>query len=171
MSEVEIFTPTGVLAGTTARVPLTNDGPDLSSPLPVSDARWYPIDGSRPTHRGDGRVSPDDILVVATPEPELKVHMAWYSVTIDVGPYRVSGRLATHPGFDPVRAIARPSGCFVALRDVTIELVDQPGAGAAERPYVHVNRYAVDRVDSTLMLGFYFPGAHFVGKEPEPVPA
>ena len=57
---------------------------------------------------------------------------------------------------------------FVALHEATIELPEQSGATAAERPYVHVNRYAVERVDSTLMLGFFFPGARFVGKEPEP---
>ncbi len=168
MAEVEIFTPTGVLAGTTARVPLTNDGPDLLSPIAVADARWYPLDGAPPAHRGDALVVPDDILVIATQEPELKVHMAWFAVTIDVGPYRVSGQLATQPGFDPAASLARPSGGFVALHEATIELPEQSGATAAERPYVHVNRYAVERVDSTLMLGFFFPGARFVGKEPEP---
>lgn len=166
MTEIEIFTPTGVLAGVTARAPLSNDGPDLSAPLTVADGRWYPIDGSPPTRCGDDCVAPDDILVLVTPEPELKVHMAWYSVRLEVGPYVVAGRLATHPGFDPARAIARPTGGFVALRDATIELVGQPGAGVAERAYVHVNRYAVDRVDSQLMLGFYFPGAQFTAQEP-----
>jgi hypothetical protein len=166
MFEVEIFTPTGVLEGSTALMPFTNDGPDLSTPLAVADARWYPIDGTAPQHRGDGRVDPDDMLIVATPPPEMTVHMASYSVSLDIGPYRVSGRLATHPGFDPERALARPGGGFVALRDVAIELPGEVDAGFAERPYVHVNRYAVDRVASSLMLGFYFPGAQLIAKEP-----
>lgn len=165
MSEVEIFTPTGVLVGTTARVPLTNDGPDLTNPLAVEDARWYPIDGARPVHRGDTTVAPDDILLVVTPEPELKIHMAWYSVALEVGPYRVSGRLATHPGFDPARALARPGSTFVPLSDATIELTGRDDAGSAERPYLHVNRYAVDRVTSSLMLGHFFPGARLVPQE------
>jgi hypothetical protein len=166
MAEIEIFTPTGVLAGETARVPLTADGPDLLAPLMLAEARWYPIDGSRPSHRGDDCVAPDDVLIVVTPDPELKVHMAWYSIILDVGPYRVTGQLATHPGFDPARAIARPSNGFVGLREATIELRDQPGASIAERTHVHVNRYAVDSVSSSLMLGFFFPGARLVKQEP-----
>jgi hypothetical protein len=85
--------------------------------------------------------------------------MTWFSVTLDIGPYRVTGELATHPGFDPSRALARPGGIFVPLREARIELLAADGAGAAERPHVHVNRYAVERVVSSLMLGHYFPGA------------
>jgi hypothetical protein len=166
MAEVEIFTPTGVLAGLTAGTPLTDGGPDLLARLRVQEGRWYPIDGGPPSYRGDTGVEPDDILVIATPEPELRVHMASYSVTLDVGPYRVSGSLATHPGFDPARALARPSTGFVALHGATIELLGQPGAGVAERAYVHVNRYAVESVSSSLMLGFYFPGARLLEQEP-----
>jgi hypothetical protein len=92
--------------------------------------------------------------------------MAWYSVALDVGPYHVSGRLATHPGFDPARALTRPSTGFVALRDATIELAGQVDAGVAERTYVHVNRYAVESVASSLMLGIYFPGARLLKQEP-----
>ncbi|HEY4226770.1 MAG TPA: hypothetical protein VGM49_00395 [Candidatus Limnocylindrales bacterium] len=165
MADVEIFTPVGVLAGTTSQVPLTNDGPNLASPLPVLDARWYPLDGSRASHRGTETVQPDDILLIVTPELDLRIHMAWYSVALEVGPYRVSGRLATLPGFDPARAIARPSGSFVALSDVTIEVVRQNVASSAARPHVHVNRYAVDRVTSSLMLGHFFPGARLVAQE------
>ena len=47
MAEVEIFTAAGVFAGTTSRIPLTNDGPNLASPLTIQEARWYPLDGSR----------------------------------------------------------------------------------------------------------------------------
>jgi hypothetical protein len=163
--ELEIFTPLGVLAGTTATAPLTNDGPDLVQPLALRDSRWYPIDGARPAHRGETSVGPDDILLIVTPPPELKVHMAWYSVALEVGPYRVSGRLATHPGFDPARALARPGSTFIALSDATVELVGRDDAGIAQRPYLHVNRYAVDKVTSSLMLGHFFPGARLVAQE------
>lgn len=170
MAEIEIFTPTGVLAGSAAGVPLTNEGPDLSSPLDVHHARWYPVDGGRPSHRGVSQAQPDDILLIVTPEPELKVHMAWYSVALEVGPYRVSGRLATHPGFDPERALARPGSTFVPLRDAVIELIGRDDSGSAERPYLHVNRYAVERVTASLMLGFYFPGARLVTRDPVAAP-
>jgi hypothetical protein len=165
VSDVEIFTTTGVLAGTTTGVPLTNDGPDLVQPLLLEDVRWYPLDGSRPGARDAATVLPDDILLIVTPMPELRVHMAWYSVGLDVGPYRVSGRLATHPGFDPAKAISRPGSAFIALSDATIELAGRDEAGAASRPYLHVNRYAVERVTSSLMLGYFFPGAHLVAQE------
>ena len=165
MVELEIFTPTGVLSGSAAQEPLPSDGPDLVEPLSVDDARWYPIDGSRPTQRGTTTIGPDDILLIVTPEPELKVHMAHFAVALEVGPYRVSGRLATHPGFDPERSLARPGGTFVALTEVSIELVDHEDAGFAQRPYLHVNRYAVDQATSTLMLGHFFPGARLVAHE------
>ena len=166
MAEVEIFTPTGVFAGTTEGAPLTNDGPDLASRLVLDDARWYPIDGTTPVHQGTASVDPDDILLIVTDAPEMKVHMAWYSIALEVGPYRVSGRLATHPGFDPAKALARPGGTFISLSDAVVELVDQDGGDKAERAHLHVNRYAVERVDSTLMLGHFFPGARLVAHEP-----
>ncbi len=165
MAEVEIFTPAGVLAGLTSGVPLTNSGPDLTSALRVQDARWYPLDGGRAEHRNVSHVPPDDILVIVTPPPDLMVHMTWFAVTLDVGPYRVSGELATHPGFDPTRALARPGSIFVPLRDARIELVDERGAGTADRDHVHVNRYAVERVTSSLMLGHFFPGARLLTPE------
>ncbi|MGH9887582.1 MAG: hypothetical protein ACREBE_18775, partial [bacterium] len=154
-----------VLAGTTTHVPLTTDGPDLSEPLTLDEARWYPLDGSPPDVRGAATVVPDDILLIVTPEPELKAHMAWYAIGLDVGPYRISGRLATLPGFDPARAIARPGSAFVPLSDATIELRSDDDAGSASRPYLHVNRYAVERIASSLMLAHFFPGAHQVPQE------
>jgi hypothetical protein len=169
--DVEIYTPAGVLAGTTDHGPLTPDGPDLTDALAVSDARWYPVDGSPPAQRGDVSIDPDEILLITSPEPEpeLKVHMDWYSIAVEIGPYRVSGRLATHPGFDPARALLRPGSDFVALSDATIELVGRDDAGTAQRPYLHVNRYAVDRVTSSLMLGHFFPGARLVAEDAAPV--
>jgi hypothetical protein len=100
--DVEIYTPSGVLMGTTAHVPLTSDGPDLVEALTVSEARWYPVDGTTPSKRGEVSVDPDDILLIITPEPELKVHMAWYSIALEVGPYRISAawrrtRASTRP--------------------------------------------------------------------------
>jgi hypothetical protein len=169
VSDVEIFTPTGVLAGWTAGIPLTNDGPDLGQPLAIDEGRWYPLDGARPSHRDSITLAPDDILLIVTPTPELKMHMAWYPIALDVGPYRVSAQLATHPGFDPAKALVRPGSTFVALSDATVELIGRDAAGGAQRPHLHVNRYAVDRVTSTLMLAHFFPGARLVGQEIAPV--
>jgi hypothetical protein len=161
LAEVEIYTPTGVVAGVTARVPLSTEGPDLSEPLAIGDARWYPLDGGKPTNRGDVRLQPDEILLLVTDEPDMTVHMNLYAITLEVGPYRVSASIAMLPGFDPDRALTRPGGSFIPLRDATIELLGRPEIAPAERVHIHVNRYAVERVTSSLILRFYFPGAQF----------
>jgi len=161
LAEVEIYTPTGVVAGVTARVPLSTEGPDLSEPLAIGDARWYPLDGGKPTTRGDVRLQPDEILLLVTDEPDMTVHMNLYAITIEVGPYRISASIAMLPGFDPDRALTRPGGSFIPLRDATIELLGRPEIAPAERVHIHVNRYAAERVTSSLVLGFYFPGAQF----------
>jgi hypothetical protein len=168
MAQVEIFTPTGVVAGIMSRTDLVQQ-PDLRSPVPVDKARWYPLDGSKPEHRGTVLVPPDDVLVVYVPEPEMTLHATWYSIVIEIGPYRVRGRMPTPVGFDPNRALARPGGAFVALREASVELMNRLDAGIAERSTVHVSRYAVERVESALMLGFFFPGAHLTTVAEAPV--
>ncbi len=169
MPEVEVFTSAGVLAGTTERAPLSADGPDLLSPLQIVDSRWYPIDGTAPAHGGEAHVSPDDILVIVTPPLDITVHMTWHTLVLDIGPYRVTGEFATHPGFDPEKSIARPGGPFVPLREVTIKLLGDEAA-IARRRHVHVNRYAVDEVNSSLVLAHFFPGARLVEPEAVSVP-
>lgn len=172
MSDCEIYTPTGVLAGTADVTPVTVDGPDLVDPVTVAGASFFPLDGEEPTQRPVTSVEPDDMLVVVTPPSELRVHLTWYAIAVEVGPYRVTGSISTHPGFDPEKSIARPSSEFVPLSEVTIELLGHPEAGSAERAHVHVNRYAVDRVTSPIMLGHYFPGAQLETRSVlVPVPA
>ena len=159
MPQVEIFTPTGVVSGSTARATVGSDAKGAPAPWPVEASRWYPLDGSTPQRRGSITVGTDEILVAIVAPPPFTVHAGWYPIELEIGPYRVVGRLPTSPGFDPARALARPTGAFVALRDVSISLPGRPESRVAERPFAHVNRYAVDRVASTLMLGFFFPGA------------
>jgi len=169
MADIEIYTPTGVLAGVTARVPLSNNGSDLTAPLAVEDARWYPHDRGRPEQRGRLRVIPDEILLIVTGDEDMTVHMNFYPITLDVGPYRVTATIAMLPGFDPERALARPGHTFIPLREATIELLGRTDVEPAKRDYIHVNRYAVEMVSSSLMLGFFFPGAHYAKQEAEPV--
>ncbi len=169
MAQVEIFTTGGVISGSTPRLPLVADGPDLQSPLPLTDARWYPNDGSPPSQVDSVHVPPDDILVVVTPEPDVRVHATWYPITLELGPYRVTGQISTPPGFDPARALTRPGGAFVPVWDAVVELRDRVDSSAAERAHVEVNRYAVERVVSPLTLAFHFPGATLVTAEGAPV--
>ncbi len=102
-----------------------------------------------------------DDLVAAVLDEELAgpVHAAWHVIRLEAGPYFIEGELPTMPGFDPGRALTRPTGEFVLLRDVRVTLLDRPEAGAASHPQALVNRYSVDRVGADLMLGFFFPGA------------
>ena len=68
--------------------------------------------------------------------------------------------MPTLPGFDPGRALARPTGEFVLLRTSG---VGPRRPGRRRHPAAAlVNRYAVDRVAADLMLGFFFPGAEMV---------
>jgi hypothetical protein len=159
MPKVEIFTPTGVVSGSTARGTVTSDAKGAPAPLPVDASRWYPLDGTAPLHRGSITVTSEEILVVILAPPPFTIHAGWYPIELDLGPYHLEGRLPTAPGFDPARALARPTGAYVALRDVSISLTGRSDAGIAERAYAHVNRYAVERIASGLMLGFFFPGA------------
>jgi hypothetical protein len=158
MPQLEVFTPTGVVAGTTLRDDLVLS-PDVRSPVLIERARWYPIDGASPEHRGSVLVPPDDVLIVVMLENDPIVHSTWYALDLEVGPYRVRARMPVVPGFDPARALARPGGAFVALWGASIELIDRPETGVAHRASVHVNRYAVECVESSIMLGFFFPGA------------
>ena len=115
MAEVEIFTPTGVLAGLTAGVPLSTNGPDLTAALNVREARWFPlVRRAAPSRSARPRSPRTTSSSSSPPQPAVQVHMTWYSVTLDLGPYRVTGELATHPGFVPEQSLARPGSTFVA---------------------------------------------------------
>jgi hypothetical protein len=170
VSDCEIYTPAGVLTGTADVTSVTIEGASILDPFTVAGTTWYPLDGGPPTQRPVTAVQPDDLLVVVTPAPDLFVHLTRYPIAVELGPYRVLGSLATHPGFDPEKSISRPGGTFVPLSDVTIELLGHPEAGTAQRGHVHVNRYAVDRVTAPIMLGHFFPGAQLETQQ-VPVPA
>jgi len=98
-------------------------------------------------------------VVVAPADTQIIVHPAWHEVALLCGPYLVSGRMPTMPGFDPARALARPTGSFVLLDSVTLSLAARPNSGTIEHGVAWVNRYVVERVESDLELGFFFPGA------------
>lgn len=160
---VEIYGATGVAIGVVARQGRLRDILDGGGDVLVERVTWHPIDGSAPDPRGELAVSGDDILIaVADVIGDLPVHAQWHEISLDVGPYRVTGSMPTMPGFDPGRALARPSGEFVLLRDVRITLAADADGGAVEQPAALVNRYVVDRVAADLMLGFYFPGAEML---------
>jgi len=172
---VEIFAAGGIAVGMMARAGHLREALETGTPLQIDQATWHDLDGTAPRKIGDATVEPDDVFLAASDEDtDLPVHAQWHDLALDVGPYRVLGQMATMPGFDPGRALARPTGEFVHLRDVSIALVGETEVGMT-RDAILANRYVVDRVEADLMLGFFFPGATIVqvggGSETAPVGA
>jgi hypothetical protein len=160
---VEIYGAAGVAVGVVAQAGRLRDVLESGIDLLVEQAAWHPLDGSRPQPSGSLAIAEDDIMIaIADQVDDLPVHAQWHDIALDVGPYRVSGQIPTMPGFDPGRALARPTGEFVLLRDVRIALAGDDGGGFVTQPAAFVNRYVVDRVAADLMLGFFFPGAEMV---------
>jgi hypothetical protein len=160
---VEIYGAAGVAVGVVAQAGRLREVLESGLDLLVERAAWHPLDGSRPQPSGSLAIAEDDVMIaIADQVDDLPVHAQWHDIALDVGPYRVSGQIPTMPGFDPGRALARPTGEFVLLRDVRIALASDVGGGEVTQPAAYVNRYVVDRVAADLMLGFFFPGAVMV---------
>jgi hypothetical protein len=160
---IEIYGNTGVAIGVVTRQGPIRDTLECGDDLVVEGATWHPLDGTRARPAGSVTVAEDDILIAVADDPNvIPVHAQWHDVSVDVGPYRVTGQLPTMPGFDPGRALARPTGEFVLLKDVRISLGSDAEGPAVTQPAAFVNRYVVDRVAADLMLGFFFPGAEMV---------
>ena len=99
------------------------------------------------------------MLAVGDDEPEHPGPCVMAQLRIVASPYALAGEMPTLPGYDPGRALARPTGEFVLLRDVCLAVGDDPSLARPLAPVALVNRYVVERVSADLMLGFYFPGA------------
>lgn len=157
---VEVYTGGGMAGGILVRSGALREALSSGDRLQLEQAVWQGLDDPAPRPAGTVDVNVDEILfAVADDAPDAPVHAAWHHVVLDSGPYVVEGDLATLPGFDPGRSLARPSGEFVLLRDVRMSLRDHPDAGASVGDHALVNRYAVERIQADLMLGFFFPGA------------
>jgi hypothetical protein len=159
-NRVEAYTTGGVATGVVARPGPLRETLEGASEIQIEEARWLPLDGSGEGAPGQLTLQVDDMLLVVAEEPDgIPVHAQWHSIELDAGPYRVYGEMPTMPGFDPGRALARPTGEFVLLRDARITLLGRDDAGEATSTQLLVNRYTVDRIAADLMLGFFFPGA------------
>jgi hypothetical protein len=161
----EAYTSEGVRRGIATGDARLGDLIELQRELEVTQGHIAPLDGSAPTVDPPGgvRVATDDLFVVVAPaDTPVIVHPAWHDVVLVCGPYLVTGRMPTMPGFDPARALARPTGSFVLLDHVKLALVEWPDGGSIEHGLAWVNRYVVERVESDLELGFFFPGAESI---------
>jgi len=167
--QIEAFTAGGIASG--AVVPPWSPRDELESEQAVDldGTTWYPLAGGAAERRGRVHLEPDELLVLCSDEQDLPIHSAWHPVELDLGPYRITGELPTLPGFDPGRALSRPGGPFILIRDVRVELLASPDAGRVERPHAFVNRYAVERVAADIDLGHFFPGARFLTTSGRPL--
>lgn len=157
---VDAYTSGGMASGTLARPGTLRDVLEDVGALPLDGAAWQGLDDPSAKSAGYLSIPSDDVLIaVADDDPGVPVHAAWHHVHLETGPYTVEGELATLPGFDPGRALARPSGEFLMLRDIRLSVRAQPEAGVAVGDHALINRYTVERVRADLMLGFFFPGA------------
>jgi hypothetical protein len=163
---IEAYTLGGVVTGLLSWPGHLKDALETTPELLVERASFVPLDGRPASPTGDLPLVVDDV-VLAVPDESMSgpVHAAWHAIHLEAGPYSIAGELATMPGFDPGRALARPTGTFVLLRDVTLSLLDRPDAGSVPHAQGLVNRYTVDAVEADLMLGFFFPGARIAVDE------
>jgi hypothetical protein len=156
---VDAYMAGGIASGTVDRAGQLRDLLETSTDMTLAQTSWQPIDGAAPQAAGDLTISIDDVLmVVSDDDPYISMHASWHGISLVVGPYLVAGELPTLPGFDPGRALTRPSGEFVMLREVKLGIVGE-GDETVSFPHALINRYGVDRVKADIMLGFFFPGA------------
>jgi hypothetical protein len=158
MVPFQAYTDGGIVQGSVTE-PRLEEVLERDLQVPVRDASIALLSGGRQQH-GDRAFDRDELLlVVAPPETSTPIHAAWHPVEMSIGPYHVQGELPTLPGFDPGRALARPGGEFVLVRDVRIGLLEEPEGPADEHSWAWVNRYLVESVRSNLELVHFFPGA------------
>jgi hypothetical protein len=165
---VDLYIAGGMARGGIAEEGHLRDALDASSELALERASWQGPDDPAPRPIGPVTIPVDDIIVAVTDaDPSIPVHAVWHPVHLIAGPYVVDGELPTLPGFDPGRALTRPAGSFVLLRDVRLIGPTSAFSGPTVYHEALVNRYMVDRVAAELMLGFFFPGAEMEPGEPE----
>jgi hypothetical protein len=161
--QFEAYTAEGIRHGVIAGSGRLGDLLGTEAELAVAGGRFSRLDGAMSTISGVTRQPIDDFLIVVAPPDQVGLaHSVWHDVRIIAEPYVIEARLPTLPGFDPARALARPAGSFVLLGEVRIGLSGRPEDGVDDHELAWVNRYTVDRIESDLELGFFFPGAESV---------
>jgi hypothetical protein len=157
---VDAYTSGGMASGTLARAGALRDALEDGGSLRLDGAAWQSLDDPTAQPAGSLAIPSDDVLIaVSDDQPTIPIHASWHHIHLESGPYTVEGELATLPGFDPGRALTRPSGEFLLLRDVRLSVSARPEDGVAVGDHALINRYTVERVRSDLSLGFFFPGA------------
>jgi hypothetical protein len=167
---VNAYTMGGVASGVLSRPGHLREVIEQEGRLDLERVQWRPLDGD-PQQTASVSIPIDDVLIaVADDERSVPVHAQWHSIRLELGPYVVEGEMPTMPGFDPGRALTRPTGEFVLLRDVRLGRRSADEAAPAQVLIGHealINRYVVEAVSADLMLGFFFPGAAMISSDPD----
>lgn len=157
---VDAYTTGGMASGTLALPGGLRATLETAGALSLDDVEWQGLDDPASRSAGSMSIASDDVLVaVGDDDPGIPVHASWHHIHLEAGPYTLEGELPTLPGFDPGRAITRPSGEFLLLRDIRLSVRARPEDGVALGDHALINRYTVERIRADLMLGFFFPGA------------
>ena len=159
-SPFHAYTTEGILRGEFDDAARLSEAIEHEREITVRNLASQPLRGAPAAKQNAQARAVDDLLIVVTPDDvSTPVHASWNAVSLVVPPFFVEGELPTLPGFDPGRALTRPTGQFVLLGRVRVVLLAAGEPALAEHPFAWVNRYAVERVDSALELLFFFPGA------------
>ena len=128
---VDAYTSGGMASGTLARPGALRDALEDGGALPLDGAAWQGLDDPAAKPAGSLSIPSDDVLIaVDDDDPGIPVHAAWHRIHIEAGPYTVEGELPTLPGFDPGRALTRPSGEFLLIRDIRLSVSARPESGS-----------------------------------------
>ena len=132
-------------------------------PIPISDMRWAPIDGSGPFSAAPGlkSIDPYDLIIVLAGEGSLpplteaeraahKVHKISYDVGLEVPPFRVIGTVYLYPGSEPERLMDRATEMFIPVVGAVALLGDR-----------QINDPSIDTI---LINRFYLRGIEQVDK-------
>jgi hypothetical protein len=142
-------------------------------PVPISDVRWAPVDGSGSFAEVPGlkSVDPYDLIVVlagAASQAPLtesekaahKVHKIAYDVALEAPPFRIVGTVFLYPGSEPDRLLDRATEMFVPVVEAVAYLNDKPVSDP--------------EVDSVLVNRFYLRGVEQIdkrtGERPQKLP-
>ena len=166
------YTTEGILRGEFDDAAQLAQALEQEREITVRNASEQPLRGGPASARHEAAVPVDDLLIVVTPDDvSTPVHAAWNAISLVVPPFFVEGELPTLPGFDPGRALTRPSGQFVLLGRVRVVLLSAGEPAIGEHAFAWVNRYAVEQVESALELLFFFPGAAQETRQPPSDPS
>ena len=165
---VDAYTADGMARGVLSCAGHLREALDAVDEVLLERATWQGAQDPEPRAIDTARLAVDDIVVAATDgDPTIPVHAVWHPVHLEVGAYVIDGELPTMPGFDPGRALSRPTGSFVVLRDVRMRRRGRSSWAPLAVSEALVNCYVVELVEAELPLEFLFPGATMVHTEPD----